>query len=111
MIRPLARVALRTDSSQKAAIMQDSRQTNRVPEETTSLEVQLASLSCFMVAAVVLVGGFHRLFQVEATEIQFLLGCLLVLNLAMACLITGLLVPIAVRQLRLARSETPDQRG
>lgn len=105
MIRPLARVAFCTEFTQKAAIMQDSRQRNRVPEETNGLEIQLASFSCFVVAAVVLVGGFHRLFQVEATEIQFLLGCLLVLNLAMACFITGLLVPITVRQLRLAREK------
>ncbi|MBR9801348.1 MAG: hypothetical protein ACE37I_01670 [Rubinisphaera brasiliensis] len=71
---------------------------------TSSSDIQLGSLACYVLATVVLVAGFWRLFSVEASEIQVLLGALLVLNLSVMSAAVGLLLPISLRSQQLAHA-------
>jgi len=71
---------------------------------TSSSDIQLGSIACYFLAAVVMVAGFWRLFSIEASEIQVLLGALLVLNLSVMSVIAGLLLPISLRSQQLAHA-------
>lgn len=68
-------------------------------------DIQLGSLACYGMALAVLAFGFWRLFSVESSDLQFLLGVLLVLNLAVMSVIAGLLLPVSFHYQQLAEAK------
>ncbi len=75
----------------------------------TFFDLQLGTFACYAMAFAVFVLGFWRLFSIEATEIQFLMSSLLILNLSVMSFIAGLLLPVSIQRMQLLQAEQQSQ--